>query len=75
MDLKAGGEELIEEQAKLLMVENEDVGVKQFAVIEKDIIDFRPDKDVKQLTLNVVTIRCDEQVYRQFLQFKEEYSH
>ena len=56
-------------------MENEDVGVKQFAVIEKDIIDFRPDKDVKQLTLNVVTIRCDEQVYRQFLQFKDEYSH
>ena len=45
---------LIEEQAKLLIVENEDVGVKQFVVSGKDIIDFTPDEDVKQLNLNCV---------------------
>ena len=44
--------ELIEEQAKLLLVENEDVDGKQFVVIEKDIIDLTPDEDVKQLTLD-----------------------
>ena len=44
--------ELIEEQAKLLLVENEDVDCKQFVVIEKDIIDLTPDEDVKQLTLD-----------------------
>ena len=48
--------ELMEEEVKQLLVENEDVSVKQFVVIEKDIIDFTPDEDVKQLTF-----------YRQFL--------
>ena len=46
--------ELMEEEVKQLLVENEDVSVKQFVVIEKDIIDFTPDEDVEQLTLNDV---------------------
>ena len=33
-------------------MENEDVGVKQFVIIEVDIFDFTPDEDVNKLTLN-----------------------